>query len=116
MNKPLRYADARLRKNYQFNYVYKNGKCVSNEVCKVVFCKNKSGKLKVGFSVSKKFGKAVKRNRAKRRIKEVVGSFLTRLDAKNNYVFLPKEAALDAKFSDMKESMEKLLVKAGLLA
>ena len=106
----------RLRKNYQFNYVYKNGKCVSNEFCKVVFCKNKAGKVKIGFSVSKKFGKAVKRNRAKRRIKEIAVSLLPRLDAKNNYIFLPREAALKAVFSEMKENMEKLLARAGLLS
>ena len=44
----------RLRKNYQFNYVYKNGKSVSDENMVIVYCRNKNGKPKVGFSISKK--------------------------------------------------------------
>ena len=105
----------RLRKNYQFNFVYKNGKAVSNEFCTVVFCKNKASVPRVGYSVSKKFGKAVKRNRAKRRMKEAVGSFFVKMNASCNYIFLPKPPCLDANFAVLKLSMEKLLQKAGLI-
>jgi len=105
----------RLRKNYQFNFVYKNGKAVSNEFCTVVFCKSKGSTPRIGFSVSKKLGKAVKRNRAKRRMKEAVALVFLEMSPCHNYVFLPKTLCLDVKFAVLVEKTEKLLLKAGLL-
>jgi ribonuclease P protein component len=105
----------RLRKNYQFNYVYKNGKALSNEFCTVVFCKNNASFARVGFSVSKKFGKAAKRNRARRRVKEIVRALFPQLDSRYNFIFLPKQPSLDANFQLLQKSIESLLKKGALL-
>lgn len=100
----------RLRKNYQFNYLYKNGKAVNDKFLVIVYCQNKNGKPKVGFSISKKFGKAVKRNKARRRLKEIINKRYAALDKRFNYVFLPRAAA-DVSFAQLENSADNLISK-----
>ena len=99
----------RLRKNYQFNYVYKNGKSVNDKNLVIVFCQNKNGKPKIGFSVSKKYGKAVKRNKAKRRLKEIINKRYSLLNTKYNYIFLPRTGENAATFSQLEKSADILI-------
>ena len=58
----------RLKKNRAFQYVYRRG---HSAACRdlVMLCA-KGRELKVGFSVSKKVGNAVTRNKVKRRLRE----------------------------------------------
>ena len=101
----------RLRKNYQFNYVYKNGKAFSDKNLVVVFCQNKNNKPKIGFSISKKFGKAVKRNKMRRRLKEIVNKRFGLLEKKYNYIFLPRIKDEPATFAQLEKSVDYLLEK-----
>ena len=101
----------RLRKNYQFNYVYKNGKAFSDKYLVVVFCQNKNNKPKIGFSISKKFGKAVKRNKMRRRLKEILNKRFNLLEKKYNYIFLPRIVEEPASFSQLEKSVDYLLSK-----
>ncbi len=101
----------RLRKNYQFNYVYKNGKSVNDKNLVIVFCHNKNGKPKIGFSVSKKYGKAVKRNKVKRRLKEIINKRYNFLNTKYNYIFLPRTLEKPATFAQLEKSADFLIEK-----
>ena len=60
----------RLGPNRQFSYVYRRGKRVSTRDLTLLYVKNRQ--KRVGFSVSKKVGVAVVRNRTKRRLRECV--------------------------------------------
>ena len=61
----------RLRKNKQFQYVYHRGKsCAFREVVVLYI---RASKMQVGFSVSRKVGNSVMRNRVKRRLREHMG-------------------------------------------
>ena len=101
----------RLRKNYQFNYVYNHGKAFSDKNLVVVFCQNKNNKPKIGFSISKKFGKAVKRNKMRRRLKEIVNKRFGLLETKYNYIFLPRIKEEPATFAQLEKSVDNLLEK-----
>lgn len=59
-----------LRNTRQFNYVYKRGKSIVNKYVVMYYINNNLENNRVGFSVSKKVGKAVIRNRVKRLMKE----------------------------------------------
>ena len=104
----------RLKKNYQFRYLYKKGSALSNRCLVLLYGKNLNGKLKVGFSVGKKFGKAVERNRVKRQLREGFRSFLPRLDPHYHYILIPRKNGIDTQ--TYRTEMEYLLKKAKLLS
>ncbi|HWM45424.1 MAG TPA: ribonuclease P protein component [Xanthobacteraceae bacterium] len=57
------------------------------------------GPSRVGFTVSKKVGNAVERNRVRRRLREVVRlTAVDRIPAGRDYVLIGRRAALDAPF------------------
>ena len=101
----------RLRKNGQFHYVYKKGKGGACREMSVGFVKGP--KLLVGFSVSKKIGNAVTRNKVKRRLREAFRAELPRL-RKGLYVVTAREPAAKAAFASLYQSLRYLLRKQGL--
>ena len=60
----------RLKKNRHFKYIYKHGETKVLNKLSLVYIKTKFKTYKVGFSVSKKVGKSVVRNKIKRRLRE----------------------------------------------
>ena len=59
-----------LKKNHQFQFVYKNGKSFVNKYLVMYVKENGLEKNRIGISVSKKVGNSVIRHRVKRLIKE----------------------------------------------
>lgn len=74
----------------------------------------KTPHLKVGFSVSKKIGNSVTRNRMKRRMKESFFSMLGSVSPNSLLVFVPREAAKDADYQQILSSMSTLIERAGI--
>lgn len=105
----------RLKKNKHFNYIYKHGKSVATKQLTLVFVKAKVKPFKVGFSVSNKVGKAVVRNKTKRRMREAFASIIPIVDRRYNYIFVAKPAMADMNYLDIKNLMQSLVKKAGLL-
>jgi ribonuclease P protein component len=71
--------------------------------------------LKVGFSVSKKIGNSVVRNRTKRRLKECFRALIPELNKKYNYVIVAREGAATAAYAELSEAMRHTLKKIGML-
>ena len=68
------------------------------------------GPARVGFTVSKKVGDAVERNRVRRRLRELVRvSFAERLQAGTDYVLIGRSAALDLSFDRLIEDFADAL-------
>ena len=59
-----------LKKNQQFQFVYKNGKSYANKYLVMYVKENGLGKNRIGISVSKKVGNSVVRHRVTRLIRE----------------------------------------------
>lgn len=104
-----------LRRNKEFRYVYKKGRSVSDGNLVLIFVITKTPRLKVGFSVSKKLGNSVERNRIKRRMKEAFFSMVEEVSPRSLIVFVPRDHAKDLSYHELKSSEERLLKKAGLL-
>ena len=59
-----------LKKNHQFQFVYKNGKSYANKYLVMYVKENGLGKNRIGISVSKKVGNSVVRHRVTRLVRE----------------------------------------------
>jgi ribonuclease P protein component len=68
------------------------------------------GPARVGFTVSKKVGGSVERNRVRRRLRELVRvSFAERLQLGTDYVLIGRRAALDVSFDQLIEDFADAL-------
>lgn len=104
----------RLKKKYQFNYVYRVGKTTSGKFMVLYYCPSKNKNVKVGISVSKKLGHAVVRNRTKRRLRECITPHLTKISPNYNLVIVAKQSAADAPFNSLNQELHYLLTKSKL--
>lgn len=78
----------RLKKDFQFRYIYRNGQSVRTNAVSLIFVKSKNTGIKIGISVSNKIGKAFFRNRIKRLIRESVRVQLDNMIKGYNYIFV----------------------------
>lgn len=100
-----------LKKNRQFQYVYRRGK--STGCREMVLLYIRAPQVQIGFSVSKKIGNAVVRNRAKRRMREAVRPMIPRM--KNGlYVFIARPDCARSTFPALCRSVQYLLRKQNL--
>lgn len=103
-------TDHRLKKDKQFSYIYKKGKKKSTNNFTLFYLASKFENYKIGYSISKKQGKACKRNKLKRRLKEIVRkNNLT----KNyfNYIILARENSSQLEFNDIEKEIILLFKK-----
>lgn len=101
-----------LKKNRQFQYVYRRGKSVACREMVLLYVR--SSKVLIGFSVSKKIGNAVVRNRAKRRMREAIRPLIPQLKS-GLYVLIARQECTRASFPVLCRSMQYVLRKQNLL-
>ncbi|MCI8612189.1 MAG: ribonuclease P protein component [Clostridia bacterium] len=104
----------RLTKHGSFNYVYRKGNAVKSGVVSLIFVRGGKS-VKFGFSVPNKVGKATVRNKVKRRMRAVIQERRDKVKGGVQAVFSVKNGASEMTYSQLEETMEKLLSKAGLL-
>lgn len=68
---------------------------------------------RIGFSVSKRVGKATIRNRVKRRLREAVRSQLETVPAGFDLVFIARPSSAEATYKQLEETVRYLLRKSG---
>ena len=105
-----------LNKNTLFKRLYYRGKAYGSPYFVLYVLRTNSQVNRIGFTVSKKIGKAVARNRARRLMYE---SFrLYEQQIKNGYymVLVARSEILNADFVNIKKAMENTLKKSGLLS
>ena len=71
--------------------------------------------FKIGIPVGRKFGNAVSRNRAKRRIRAICRELLQEIDESYFIIIRPKEEFKNLSYADSKEIIKLLLKDAGVL-
>ena len=103
-----------LRRKSDFSLIYNKGKSVG-ERCIVLFTR-KNGLLynRIAFLASKKVGNSVKRNRARRLMKESFREIREELVEGYDIVFIARNTICGLKCEDVKKSMEFAVRKAGV--
>ena len=102
----------RLNKHGSFSYVYRNGRRFA-EPDLVLICTPARNNVRVGFSVSNKVGKAVVRNKVKRRLRAAVQERISRM-AGCQAVFVANVSAAGKDYATLESQVERLLKRAGL--
>ena len=105
-----------LKKNYEFKYVLSKGTYYRGKYITIYVKENKKSKNIIGIAVNTKAGKAVKRNYAKRLIRENYRIIKNKLYQGNNIVFLLNKNVEINKldFFDIQEDMINIFNKANL--
>ena len=104
-----------LSKNEEFKSLINKNK-LSNKYVTIFFgiLKNKNNKkLNISFVAKKKIGNAVKRNKIKRRLKNIMNEATKRLIIKYNYSYLiiAKSTMLDSDYTNIKEIIFQSFIK-----
>ena len=98
-----------LSKNEEFKFLLKQKK-ISNKYVSIFFGKleyKDAKKLNISFVVKKKIGNAVKRNKIKRRLKNITNDALKKTSLNFNYSYLvvAKKTVLNDNYEDIKETL-----------
>lgn len=101
----------RLRKRTEFSYSFKHGKFNNFKNFNVVIFTRKDNILRIGFSVSKKVGKAVVRNKIKRRMSFIIHKNLKNLKKGFNLIFIAKPEISQISFSDLERELNLVIEK-----
>jgi ribonuclease P protein component len=108
-----------IKKNNEFRHVYAKGASAVNRLLVLYSLENNSETNRLGITVGKKVGNAVKRNRVKRLIKESYRLAERRITAGYDFVIVARAAAgalpRDGAFNAVSGSLMALLEKRGFL-
>ncbi|MEE9366196.1 MAG: ribonuclease P protein component [Dehalococcoidales bacterium] len=102
-----------LTKPAQYALVYNKGDSWTNNLLVMKALPNELASSRYGFSVGRRVGKAVVRNRVKRLLREILRS--TPLIAGWDIVFIARAHTAGVDYAGLEEAVKDLLSRAGLL-
>lgn len=104
----------RLRKNRDFQYTYKKGKSLGHPLIVLIYRRTNQPFTRVGFSINKKFGKAVKRNRIKRQLREIINNKVQAVRQGYDLIFVVRKDAKEASYKQLDGAVHNLLKRGKL--
>ena len=108
-------AEITVKENYEFRRIYRKGRSVVTPYL-VMYCqRNRQGKTRLGVTVSTKLGKAVVRNRARRRLREIWRLHLPEMQSGWDIVLVARGRSVDGSYRKMDSAYLHALEELGLL-
>ena len=104
-----------LRRKKDFSAIYNKGKSIGERYGVLFYKKNDLAYNRTAFLASKKVGKSVLRNRARRLMKESYREFEQNLESGYDLIWIARNTINNLKCADVKKSMKTALKKSGIL-
>ena len=104
-----------LKQNYEFRRVYNKGKSGVSALLVVYARPNRGGRNRLGVTVSTKLGKAVVRNRVRRRLREIYRLSQPELKQGYDVVLVARARAVAASYSELARAYRRICAKLELL-
>jgi ribonuclease P protein component len=102
-----------LKSNSQFTPVYDEGKSWAGREIVLKALANKTNSTRFGFVISHRLGKAVVRNRIKRRLREITR--LTPVQTGWDIIIIARVPAASMDYQGLAKAVKRLLLKAGMI-
>ena len=105
----------RLTSSNDYLRVRRTGKSFAHPLAVLVALPNTLGYSRYAISAGRRVGNAVKRNRAKRLLREGIRSQMSRIAPGWDVVMIARQPLSDARFEEVCEAVELLMLRARLL-
>ena len=108
-------AEVTVKENYEFRRIYRKGKSAVLPSM-VVYCqRNRAGRSRLGITVSTKLGKAVVRNKVRRRLREIYRLNRDRMLPGYDVIVVARVRAAHTTYQKLEASFLKALDQLELL-
>lgn len=104
-----------LKENYEFRRVYSKGRSGVTPLLVVYARPNRGGRNRLGVTVSTKLGKAVVRNRVRRRLREVFRLAQPEMAQGYDVVLVARTRAVTAPYGELERAFRRSCAKLGLM-
>ena len=104
-----------LKLNKDFRTAYYHGRALVTPALIIYVRKNRYGLTRIGITTGKKVGKAVKRNRCRRIIREAFRQLAGQVKRGHDYVFVARTVTIKKNSNQLRDLMAEQLKKAGYL-
>ncbi|MDO8589307.1 MAG: ribonuclease P protein component [Armatimonadota bacterium] len=105
-------AKFRLKASRDFQAVFSRGRSVADSLLAVYAAPGRDA-TRIGFSVGRKLGGSVERNRVKRLLREAARQFLPEIAPGLDLVIVARVRAKEASLADLTLSLAKLVAQLG---
>jgi len=104
----------RLNKRPHFSILYRHGVKVDTELFRIIYRENHLSRSRFAAVVNRKFGAAVRRNKAKRVARSLFDGIQKKLSPACDLLFFPKNAMLTQRHAALASDFERVLKEADL--
>jgi len=101
-----------IKSSREYTEIINNGQNIKSKNFSIYYRKNDK-KNRYGISVPTKTGKAVIRNKIKRRIKNIIDNNKNSMQIGYDYVIIIRKGILELTYQDMEEELLKLICNIG---
>jgi ribonuclease P protein component len=104
-----------LRKQKDFNRIYKKGNSRGSRFTVILYRKNELGYTRTAYVASRKVGDSVRRNRARRLIREAYRSFSNDIIQGYDIIFVARSSINDQNMQEVRKNLSEALRSCGLM-
>ena len=103
-----------IKNNFEFHRLYSKGKSTGSSLLVIYFRRTKRKTNRLGITISKKLGKAVIRNKIRRRIREIYRTNEDKLVPGLDLVLVARKGSVEATYWDLEADFLRLTGRLGL--